>query len=169
MFIIFHKCILNNNQNNTVYVNFWWISKLSDKITGIVYYCLVMSSVHLSTHPSVLSLIWPYIYHHKGCHAFNSDWVTQVKSVGPAKEFNLHSSLLAMHLRSSAEVYLTQHYFIKQNLENAGLQQSLEVQRSCKADLTIGLKVKTLSCVWLFATPWTIQSMEFSRPESWSE
>ena len=25
-----------------------------------------------------------------------------------------------------------------------------------------------LSCVWLFATPWTIQSMEFSRPEYWS-
>ena len=30
------------------------------------------------------------------------------------------------------------------------------------------LKWKSLSCVWLFATPWTIQSMEFSRPEYWS-
>ena len=28
---------------------------------------------------------------------------------------------------------------------------------------------KSLSCVWFFATPWTIQSMEFSRPEYWSE
>ena len=27
---------------------------------------------------------------------------------------------------------------------------------------------KPLSCVWLFATPWTIQSMEFTRPEYWS-
>ena len=27
---------------------------------------------------------------------------------------------------------------------------------------------KLLSCVWLFATPWTIQSMAFSRPEYWS-
>ena len=26
-------------------------------------------------------------------------------------------------------------------------------------------KWKSLSCVWPFATPWTIQSMEFSRPE----
>ena len=26
---------------------------------------------------------------------------------------------------------------------------------------------KLLSCVWLFATPWTIQFMEFSRPEYW--
>ena len=29
-------------------------------------------------------------------------------------------------------------------------------------------KWKSLSRVWLFATPWTIQSMEFSRPECWS-
>ena len=29
-------------------------------------------------------------------------------------------------------------------------------------------KWKLLSCVWLFATPWTIQSMEFYRPEYWS-
>ena len=27
---------------------------------------------------------------------------------------------------------------------------------------------KLLGCVWLFVTPWTIQSMEFSRPEYWS-
>ena len=30
------------------------------------------------------------------------------------------------------------------------------------------VKWKSLSCVWLFATLWTIQSMEFSRPEYWS-
>ena len=29
-------------------------------------------------------------------------------------------------------------------------------------------KWKLLSRVWLFVTPWTIQSMEFSRPEDWS-
>ena len=28
-------------------------------------------------------------------------------------------------------------------------------------------KWKPLSSVWLFVTPWTIQSMEFSRPEYW--
>ena len=27
---------------------------------------------------------------------------------------------------------------------------------------------KSLSCVWLFVTPWTIESMGFSRPEYWS-
>ena len=30
-------------------------------------------------------------------------------------------------------------------------------------------KWKWLSHVWLFETPWAIQSMEFSRPEYWSE
>ena len=29
-------------------------------------------------------------------------------------------------------------------------------------------KKKSLSRVWLFVTPWTIQSMEFCRPEYWS-
>ena len=29
-------------------------------------------------------------------------------------------------------------------------------------------KRKLPSCVWLFATPWIVQSMEFSRPEYWS-
>ena len=30
-------------------------------------------------------------------------------------------------------------------------------------------KWKSLRCVWLFATPWTIQSLKSSRPEYWSE
>ena len=30
------------------------------------------------------------------------------------------------------------------------------------------IKWKSLSCVWLFVTLWTIQSMEFSRPEYWN-
>ena len=29
-------------------------------------------------------------------------------------------------------------------------------------------KSKSLSYVWLFLTPWTLQPMEFSRPEYWS-
>ena len=33
---------------------------------------------------------------------------------------------------------------------------------------TCEVKLKLLSCVQLFATPWTIQSMEFFRPEYWS-
>ena len=29
-------------------------------------------------------------------------------------------------------------------------------------------KWKSVSCVWLFETPWTMQSIEFSRPEYWN-
>ena len=35
----------------------------------------------------------------------------------------------------------------------------------CRAGIS---RWKSLSRVWLFATPWTIQCMEFSRPEHWS-
>ena len=34
--------------------------------------------------------------------------------------------------------------------------------------IDIKWKWKSLSRVWLFVTPWTIQSLEFSRPEYWT-
>ena len=40
------------------------------------------------------------------------------------------------------------------------IKQSLLIPSPCEC--------KSLSRVWLSATPWTIQSMEFSRPEYWS-
>ena len=33
---------------------------------------------------------------------------------------------------------------------------------------SVHVKGESLSHVWLFVTPWVIQSMEFSRPEYWS-
>ena len=39
---------------------------------------------------------------------------------------------------------------------------------NCSCLGLIKWKWKSLSPVWLFATPFTIQSMEFSRPEYWS-
>ena len=49
----------------------------------------------------------------------------------------------------------------------------MEYPFSCshgKLDKSKGSEVtwKSLSCVQLFANPWFIQSMEFSRPECWS-
>ena len=40
--------------------------------------------------------------------------------------------------------------------------------KTSKLQLTAEWMWKLLSHVWLFAMPWTIQSMEFSRPEYWS-
>ena len=41
-------------------------------------------------------------------------------------------------------------------------------RHSCCLEGVVFYQWKLLSCVWLFATPGTIQSMEFSRPEYWS-
>ena len=39
---------------------------------------------------------------------------------------------------------------------------------SLSYDFKLGSEVKVISDVWLFATPWTIQCMKFSKPEHWS-
>ena len=54
----------------------------------------------------------------------------------------------------------------------AALDDILVISWMIKHRFTI-VKVKSLSCVWLFATPWTVayqdpQSMGFSRQEYWS-
>ena len=52
-----------------------------------------------------------------------------------------------------------------------GYPHLYEVQKQGKLNKLFRDRVsewKSLSHVWLFATPWTIQSMEFSRPEDWS-
>ena len=64
---------------------------------------------------------------------------------------------------------------IIQALRVSGLSQSWDIFKSpsAVAECTFfsgayEVKWKSLGCVQLFATPWTIQSMKFSRPESWS-
>ena len=52
------------------------------------------------------------------------------------------------------------------------MDSSLET-RLMNYSLAVNYEVKSLSRVWLFATPWTIAcqaplSMEFSRQENWS-
>ena len=42
------------------------------------------------------------------------------------------------------------------------------VQYGSKNEPCVPKSEESESCVRLFATPWTIQSMEFSRPEYWS-
>ena len=53
-------------------------------------------------------------------------------------------------------------------LQLSGLpKQQVPSPRGSRCSVTmIPWKWKSLSCVWLFATPWTIQSMEFSRPDT---
>ena len=49
------------------------------------------------------------------------------------------------------------------------MENIMEVPQETKNRITIVSEVNEHSCrVRLFATPWTIQSIEFSRPEYWS-
>ena len=45
---------------------------------------------------------------------------------------------------------------------------SLNTPHQFRSQCLENVKWMSLSSVWLFTTPWTIQSMEFSRPEYWS-
>ena len=49
-----------------------------------------------------------------------------------------------------------------------GLKESDKLSDLTTTIISGNWKWKSLSCVWLFVAPWTIQSMEFSRPEYWS-
>ena len=53
----------------------------------------------------------------------------------------------------------------KQGITNT-LSVNEKKHRTCRFHLA--WKWRSLSCVQLFVTPWTIQSMEFSRPEYWN-
>ena len=50
---------------------------------------------------------------------------------------------------------------------NTGRKSTTKQEKQTTA-ANMNFEVKSLSRVRLFATPWTIQSMEFSRPEYWS-
>ena len=62
------------------------------------------------------------------------------------------------------------HVFTKSQtrLSNYAQNTILLPNRKSKGKLSIIFVIQSLSCVQLFATPWTIQSIEFSRPEYWS-
>ena len=51
-------------------------------------------------------------------------------------------------------------YIFNNRRMNQGLSKTLKERLHTLSEL--------LSCVWLFASPWTIPCMEFSRPEYWS-
>ena len=48
------------------------------------------------------------------------------------------------------------------------VQQNESAILAIKIKLELKVKGNSLNYVQLFATAWTIQSMEFSRPEHWS-
>ena len=91
----------------------------------------------------------------KDLPAIQETWVWSLGQEDPLeKEMATHSNILAWRIPWTGEP--------------GGLQST----GSQRAGHDLGTKEqevwKLLSCVRLFATPWTIQSMEVSRPECWS-
>ena len=70
------------------------------------------------------------------------------------------------------DLYLLELSFILRAVEITWVFQQLTISYSLESACdTLNwneVKWKFLSHVWLFANPWTIQSMEFSRPKYWS-
>ena len=61
---------------------------------------------------------------------------------------------------------------VKEESEKAGLKFNIQKTKIMASGPITSwhekMKWKLLSRVWLFVTPWSLQSMEFSRPEYWS-
>ena len=55
-----------------------------------------------------------------------------------------------------------------QTVKNLPAMQETQVRSLGWEDPLEQVRVKVISCVRLFDTPWTTQLLEFSRPEYWS-
>ena len=101
------------------------------------------------------------------CTWILSCWVT---GEAPGKRTSLPESLFfpsfLFHSGQCKLFILDALAYLHKGLSYEGLDAVLKLMKAapCSQDW----KWKSLSRVRLFATPWTIQSMEFSRPEYWS-
>ena len=106
------------------------------------------------------------------------DWLDLLAVQGTLKSLLQHHSSKASILRHSAffTIQLSHPYMTtgktialtRQTLVGKVMSLLLNMLSTLVIILTRCKQWKSLSPVWLFATPWTIQSMEFSRPEYWS-
>ena len=101
-------------------------------------------------------------------------WETRVQSLGQEvpleKGMATHSSILAWRIPWTQE---------SSRLQSIGLDMTEQLTLSlsktvywewgkCQQMPNAKCKWKPLNRVWLLVIPWTIQSMEFSRPEYWN-
>ena len=87
--------------------------------------------------------------------AMRETWVRSLGQEDPLeKELATHSSILAWRMPWT--------------VPTTGSQRVGESDTTEQLHCHFQVKWKSLSHVQFFATPWTIQSMEFSRPESWN-
>ena len=98
-------------------------------------------------------------------------WVPHELTTNPKKKKNHCSEVLSSLILHNNESLLNQTVgrVTQRGLCTTTIDKQLSwTERSSKALPKVKWKRKSLSHVWLFATPWIIWSMEFSRPEYWS-
>ena len=149
------------------------------------------------THSSILAWRIPWTVESMGSQRVRHHWVTFTfhshKFIFPLFSLFIHLATpnVNLHLALHICVTLTSHAWLALSIlppkcllncypqcdllsSFSSKERALEIRTvlrrlqglGCKE---IGLwKWKSLSRVWLLATPWTLQSMEFSRPKYWS-
>ena len=130
-------------------------------------------SVPSSSPPCLDSTTHPHL---GGGNAYPQDWsslsISNVVLILDAKWASQQYRPEARWLHSDANTLCSLEIKAPQMLPNAFLlvpRAYLENREHTLLQALVLLwKWKSLSHVWLFVTPWTIQSMEFSRSEYWS-
>ena len=84
----------------------------------------------------------------------------------PLKPWGSHCPILTEREVSYSFPLITATLSMQTKYIKTVTQKKMKSRPDYKLDMEI--KCKSLSQVWLFATPWTIQSKELSRPENWS-
>ena len=113
---------------------------------------------------------------YSGLNSFRLDWFDLPAVQGTLKSLLQPHSLKASILQCSAFFMVQLSHPYMTTGKTIALILSVKVislpfnmlSRFVIAFLPRSKAKKLLSCVRLFVTPWTIQSMEFSRPEYWS-
>ena len=124
----------------------------------------IFPSIRVFSNKSVLHSRWPNYWsssfslvlpiNYLGLISFRIDWFDLLAVQGTLKSLLQHHNSKDSVLQCSA-LFMVQlsHLFMTTGKTIA---------------LTMKVKVKSLSCVQLFATPWIPRSLEFSRQEYWS-
>ena len=98
------------------------------------------------------------------------DWAerrTPVPSLCPSPLSPGSESLQNHSIPKAPPRFRTLEFYLKE-FQNKRHDSKKFKKHKCKGEKVTKIRWKSLSCVQLFATPWTIQFMEFSRPEYWS-
>ena len=147
---------------------------------GTMLYLMKFIYINQIRSDQSLSHVWlfatPWIAARQASLSITNSWsslrLMSIESVMPSSHLMLCRPLLLLPPIPPKYIYL---YWKTSQLSVALCSSGRQDKNETKVNvltsyhLPLAWKWRLLSHVLLFATPWTIQSMEFSRPEYWSE